>query len=307
MNTNASTMREIKNAYVHAGKQSQSQKKGTTSAFTGARAPWYVYYVLAYLQLAKDVLENGDTRTDRTGTGTVSVFGRQLRFDLQRGFPLLTTKKVHWHSVLHELLWFLQGSSNIAYLKQHKVRIWDEWADENGDLGPVYGVQWRSWPTPSGEVVDQLANVVEALKVDPHSRRHLVSAWNVGSIKDMKLPPCHYAFQFYVDAGSLSCMFNMRSTDVFLGLPFNIASYAALTHTVAATVGLQVGDLVCSLGDVHIYVNHIAQIEEQLRRQPLALPKLTVRPQKNIDLYTAEDFTLADYVYHPPIKGAVSV
>ncbi|RUT48081.1 thymidylate synthase [Paenibacillus anaericanus] len=261
-----------------------------------------------YLDLLQDVLENGTQKEDRTGTGTRSVFGRQLRFDLSKGFPLVTTKRIHLKSVVHELLWFLKGDTNISYLKENGVRIWDEWADENGDLGPVYGSQWRSWESPDGRKIDQIANVVEAIKNNPDSRRHLVSAWNVAEVDNMKLPPCHFVFQFYVANGKLSCMLTMRSVDTFLGLPFNIASYALLTHMMAQQCGLEVGEFVWSGGDVHIYSNHLEQVKTQLEREPLALPNLVIkRKPDSIFDYVYEDFEFEGYEHHPGIKATVAV
>lgn len=261
-----------------------------------------------YLDLLQDVLDNGTSKGDRTGTGTLSVFGRQLRFDLSEGFPLVTTKRIHLKSVVHELLWFLRGDTNIHYLKEHGVRIWDEWADENGDLGPVYGSQWRAWETPDGRVIDQIQQVVDGIKNNPNSRRHLVSAWNVAVIDEMKLPPCHFVFQFYVADGKLSCMLTMRSVDTFLGLPFNIASYALLTHMIAQQCGLEVGEFVWSGGDVHIYSNHLEQVKLQLTRDPFPLPKLNiVRKPDSIFDYTFEDFEFVDYEHHPGIKAPVAV
>ncbi|MUG47519.1 thymidylate synthase [Paenibacillus woosongensis] len=262
----------------------------------------------AYLDLLQDVLDNGTVKEDRTGTGTLSVFGRQLRFDLSQGFPLVTTKRIHLKSVIHELLWFLKGDTNIAYLKENGVRIWDEWADENGDLGPVYGSQWRSWEAPDGRKIDQIANVIEAIKNNPDSRRHLVSAWNVAEVDNMKLPPCHFVFQFYVADGKLSCMLTMRSVDTFLGLPFNIASYALLTHMVAQQCGLEVGEFIWSGGDVHIYSNHLEQVKTQLTREPYELPKLVIkRKPDSIFDYVYEDFEFVGYQHHPAIKATVAV
>ncbi|RUT35925.1 thymidylate synthase [Paenibacillus zeisoli] len=261
-----------------------------------------------YLDLLQDIKDHGTRKDDRTGTGTISVFGRQLRFDLSKGFPLVTTKKIHLKSVIHELLWFLKGDTNIAYLKEHGVRIWDEWADENGDLGPVYGSQWRAWETPEGKHIDQISNVIEAIRRNPDSRRHLVSAWNVAEIENMKLPPCHFVFQFYVADGKLSCMLTMRSVDTFLGLPFNIASYALLTHMVAQQCDLEVGEFIWSGGDVHIYTNHMEQVNLQLTRTPYELPQLVIkRKPDSIFDYTYEDFEFVNYVHHPAIKAAVSV
>lgn len=262
----------------------------------------------AYLDLLQDVLDNGTVKEDRTGTGTLSVFGRQLRFDLSKGFPLVTTKRIHLKSVIHELLWFLRGDMNIAYLKENGVRIWDEWADENGDLGPVYGSQWRSWEAPDGRKIDQIANVIEAIKQNPDSRRHLVSAWNVAEVDQMKLPPCHFVFQFYVANGKLSCMLTMRSVDTFLGLPFNIASYALLTHMVAQQCGLEPGEFIWSGGDVHIYSNHLEQVKTQLAREPYELPKLVIkRKPDSIFDYVYEDFEFVGYQHHPTIKATVAV
>lgn len=261
-----------------------------------------------YLDLLADVLANGVRKEDRTGTGTISVFARQLRFDLSQGFPLMTTKRIHLKSVIHELLWFLSGITNIRYLKKNGVRIWDEWADENGDLGPVYGSQWRTWETPTGEKIDQIKNVIESIKNNPNSRRHLVSAWNVAEINNMKLPPCHFAFQFYVAEGKLSCMLNMRSVDTFLGLPFNIASYALLTHMIAQQCDLEVGELIWSGGDVHIYTNHIDQVMTQLDREPKELPILEIkRKPDSIDGYFFDDFKFIGYDPHPTIKAPISV
>lgn len=261
-----------------------------------------------YLDLLQDILDRGTEKGDRTGTGTISVFGRQLRFDLQEGFPLVTTKRIHLKSVVHELLWFLSGDTNIRYLKENGVSIWDEWADENGDLGPVYGSQWRAWETPDGRTIDQIAQVVESIKHNPESRRHLVSAWNVAEIDRMKLPPCHFVFQFYVAEGKLSCMLTMRSVDTFLGLPFNIASYALLTHMVAQQCGLEVGEFIWSGGDVHIYANHLEQVKLQLTREPLPLPKLVIRskPDSIFD-YKFEDFEFEGYEHHPAIKAPVAI
>jgi thymidylate synthase len=261
-----------------------------------------------YLDLLTDILENGVKKDDRTGTGTVSVFGRQLRFDLQKGFPLLTTKKLHIRSIIHELLWFLSGDTNIKYLQENGVTIWDEWADENGDLGPVYGAQWRSWKGADGQTIDQISEVINQIKTNPNSRRLLVSAWNVGEIGKMKLPPCHYAFQFYVADGKLSCMWQQRSVDTFLGLPFNIASYALLTHMIAQQCDLEVGELIFTGGDVHLYLNHIEQAKLQLTREPRPLPKLVIkRKPESIFDYKFEDFEIVDYNPHPHIKAPVSV
>ncbi|MEC0184046.1 thymidylate synthase [Paenibacillus peoriae] len=261
-----------------------------------------------YLELLEDILENGEKKEDRTGTGTLSVFGRQLRFDLAKGFPLVTTKRVHLKSVIHELLWFLRGETNISYLKENGVTIWDEWADEQGNLGPVYGSQWRSWETTDGQHIDQIANVIEAIKNNPDSRRHIVSAWNVAQIESMKLPPCHFVFQFYVAGGKLSCMLTMRSVDTFLGLPFNIASYALLTHMVAQQCNLEPGEFIWSGGDVHIYSNHMQQVHTQLEREPYPLPQLKImRKPDSIFDYTYEDFVFENYEYHPGIKAPVAI
>lgn len=262
----------------------------------------------AYLELLRDILDHGVRKEDRTGTGTVSVFGRQLRVDLQQGFPLLTTKKLHTKSIFHELLWFLSGDTNIRYLNENGVTIWDEWADEEGKLGRVYGAQWRTWQGPHGQVVDQITNVINQIKRNPDSRRHLVSAWNPAEVDAMALPPCHYAFQFYVAGGRLSCLFNMRSVDTFLGLPFNLASYALLTHMVAEQCDLEVGELVWTGGDVHIYMNHMEQVELQLTREPRPLPKLIVkRKPESIFDYRYEDFEIADYAPHPGIKAPIAI
>ncbi|ASR47268.1 thymidylate synthase [Paenibacillus kribbensis] len=261
-----------------------------------------------YLELLEDILENGVKKEDRTGTGTLSVFGRQLRFDLAKGFPLVTTKRVHLKSVIHELLWFLRGDTNISYLKENGVTIWDEWADEQGNLGPVYGSQWRSWETTDGQHIDQIANVIESIKNNPDSRRHIVSAWNVAQIESMKLPPCHFVFQFYVAGGKLSCMLTMRSVDTFLGLPFNIASYALLTHMVAQQCNLEPGEFIWSGGDVHIYSNHMQQVHTQLEREPYPLPQLKImRKPDSIFDYTYEDFVFENYEYHPRIKAPVAI
>ena len=261
-----------------------------------------------YQDLVRHVLTHGNKKEDRTGTGTLSVFGYQMRFDLNAGFPLLTTKKVHLKSIIHELLWFLQGSTNIAYLKENGVRIWDEWADENGNLGPVYGYQWRNWPKPDGTHIDQISQVVKMIKSNPDSRRLIVSAWNVADVDQMKLPPCHAFFQFYVADGKLSCQLYQRSADIFLGVPFNIASYALLTMMVAQVCGLKLGDFVHTLGDAHIYSNHFEQVNEQLKRDLRALPTMRINPEvKDIFDFKFEDFTLEGYDPHPPIKGLVAV
>lgn len=261
-----------------------------------------------YHDLLKHVLQHGHNKEDRTGTGTKSVFGYQMRFNLADGFPLLTTKKVHLKSIIHELLWFLQGSTNIAYLKENGVRIWDEWADENGNLGPVYGYQWRNWPKPDGSHIDQISQVVQAIKTNPDSRRLIVSAWNVADVDQMKLPPCHAFFQFYVADGKLSCQLYQRSADIFLGVPFNIASYALLTMMVAQVCGLKLGDFVHTLGDAHIYSNHMEQVQEQLSRELRALPTMRINPAvKDIFSFKFDDFTLENYEPHPAIKGVVAV
>ncbi|MCD5363429.1 thymidylate synthase [Chromobacterium aquaticum] len=261
-----------------------------------------------YLELMRHVLEHGHDKSDRTGTGTRSVFGHQMRFDLQQGFPLVTTKKCHLRSIIHELLWFLSGDTNIRYLKENGVSIWDDWADENGDLGPVYGYQWRSWPAPDGRHIDQIANVVAMIKNNPDSRRLIVSAWNPALVDEMALPPCHSLFQFYVADGKLSCQLYQRSADIFLGVPFNIASYALLTMMVAQVCGLQAGDFVHTLGDAHLYSNHLEQAELQLSREPRPLPTMRINPQvKDIFGFKFEDFELEGYDPHPHIKAAVAV
>ena len=261
-----------------------------------------------YTDLLRHVLAHGTQKHDRTGTGTVSVFGYQMRYDLNAGFPLLTTKKVHLKSIIHELLWFLQGSTNIAYLKENSVRIWDEWADENGNLGPVYGYQWRNWPKPDGTHIDQITQVVNAIKNNPDSRRLIVSAWNVADVDKMKLPPCHAFFQFYVADGKLSCQLYQRSADIFLGVPFNIASYALLTMMVAQVCNLKLGDFVHTLGDAHIYNNHFEQVKEQLSRDLRGLPSMRINSAVNdIFSFKFEDFTLENYDPHPAIKGLVAV
>lgn len=264
--------------------------------------------VKQYLELCEHVLANGTKKEDRTGTGTISTFGYQMRFNLQEGFPVLTTKKLHLKSIIHELLWFLQGDTNVKYLQDNGVRIWNEWADENGELGPVYGHQWRSWPTPDGEKIDQITNVINQIKNNPDSRRLMVSAWNVSDVDNMALPPCHCLFQFYVADGKLSCQLYQRSADIFLGVPFNIASYALLTMMVAQVCDLEPGDFVHTFGDAHIYSNHIEQVNLQLTREPHALPKMKINPDvKSIFDFEFEDFELVDYNAHPHIKGAVSV
>jgi len=261
-----------------------------------------------YLDLLDHVRRNGAEKTDRTGTGTLSVFGWQMRFDLSDGFPLVTTKKLHLKSIVHELLWFLAGDTNIRYLKENGVRIWDEWADENGDLGPVYGHQWRSWPAPDGRSIDQISTVLDQIRTNPDSRRHIVSAWNVADVGRMALPPCHCLFQFYVADGKLSCQLYQRSADIFLGVPFNIASYALLTLMVAQVAGLEPGEFVHTFGDAHLYLNHMEQADEQLSRRPYPLPTMEINPEVT-DLFSFrfEDFTLLDYQAHPHIKAAVAV
>ena len=261
-----------------------------------------------YLDLLRHIMEHGTIKSDRTGVGTKSVFGYQMRFNLAEGFPLLTTKKVHLRSIIHELLWFIAGDTNIKYLHDNKVTIWDEWADENGDLGPVYGHQWRSWATPQGGKIDQLANVVEQLKKNPNSRRHIVSAWNPGEVNNMALPPCHAMFQFYVADNKLSCQLYQRSADVFLGVPFNIASYALLTQMIAQVCGYELGEFVHTLGDTHIYLNHFEQVETQLSREPRELPKMEINPDvKSIFDFKYEDFNLINYDPHPVIKAPIAV
>ena len=261
-----------------------------------------------YEDLLREVLESGVHKDDRTGTGTTSLFGRQIRFDLSEGFPLITTKRVHFRSVAYELLWFLRGEGNVRWLQEHGVSIWDEWADADGDLGPVYGVQWRSWPTPDGGHIDQIAQVVEQIRTNPDSRRLIVSAWNPADIPDMALAPCHALFQFYVADGRLSCQLYQRSADMFLGVPFNIASYALLTLMIAQQTGLEPGDFVWTGGDCHVYDNHVDQVREQLSRTPFALPRLSfARTPGSIFDYTFDDFVLQDYQHHPAIRAAVAV
>jgi thymidylate synthase len=261
-----------------------------------------------YLDLLDHVLKTGVNKTDRTGTGTISVFGYQMRFDLERGFPLLTTKKLHFKSIIHELLWFISGDTNTRYLNENGVRIWNEWADKDGNLGPVYGYQWRSWPAGDGRKIDQLENVISSIKLTPDSRRHVVSAWNVGELDKMALPPCHILFQFYVADGKLSCQLYQRSADIFIGVPFNIASYALLTLMVAQVTELKPGDFVHTLGDAHIYLNHIDQVRLQLTRQPYKLPEMKINPAiKDILKFRYDDFILEGYVSHPHIKGEISV
>ncbi|MGM0835043.1 MAG: thymidylate synthase [Bacillota bacterium] len=261
-----------------------------------------------YLDLCRHILHNGTKKEDRTGTGTISTFGYQMRYDLAEGFPVVTTKKLHLKSIIHELLWFLSGDTNIKYLQENGVRIWNEWADEHGDLGPVYGYQWRSWPTPDGKSIDQITNVVEQIKNNPDSRRLIVSAWNVANVDSMALPPCHTMFQFYVADGKLSCQLYQRSADVFLGVPFNIASYALLTMMVAQVCDLKPGDFIHTLGDAHIYTNHLDQVNLQLGREPKNLPRMEINKEvKSLFDFTYEDFTLVGYDPHPAIKGVVSV
>lgn len=261
-----------------------------------------------YLNLLQTVIDEGTPKKDRTGTGTLSIFGYQMRFDLQRGFPLLTTKKMHLKSIIYELLWFLRGESNIDYLQKNNVTIWDEWANKNGDLGPVYGVQWRSWHGSDGQIIDQIAEVVEKIKKEPDSRRLIVSAWNVGEISKMALPPCHMMFQYYVANGKLSCQMYQRSADIFLGVPFNIASYSLLTHMVAQVTRLQVGEFVHTLGDAHLYTNHIQQAKLQLSRSPYELPTLEINPDKDsLFDFDYKDFKILNYQSHPAIKADIAV
>jgi thymidylate synthase len=261
-----------------------------------------------YLDLMRHVRDNGTRKDDRTGTGTLSVFGYQMRFDLARGFPMVTTKKLHTRSIIHELLWFLNGDTNTKYLNDNKVSIWNEWADENGDLGPVYGAQWRSWPTPDGGSIDQLEQVMHTLRTNPDSRRIIISAWNVAELDKMALMPCHALFQFYVADGKLSCQLYQRSADIFLGVPFNIASYALLTHMVAQQTGLKVGDFIWTGGDAHLYLNHLDQVEEQLSREPLPLPTLSIqRKPESITDYSFEDFEIVGYEFHPHIAAPIAI
>ena len=261
-----------------------------------------------YLELLDHVLVTGIEKKDRTGTGTISVFGYQMRFNLEEGFPLLTTKKLHLKSIIHELLWFISGDTNTKYLNDNGVKIWNEWADRDGNLGPVYGYQWRSWPSADGRKIDQLVNVISSIKKSPDSRRHIISAWNVGELDKMALPPCHILFQFYVAAGRLSCQLYQRSADIFIGVPFNIASYALLTIMVSQVTGLKPGDFVYTLGDAHIYLNHIDQVKLQMTRKPFKLPKMQLNPEVNDILkFRYEDFALSDYISYPHIKGDISV
>ena len=261
-----------------------------------------------YLDLLDHVIKTGTEKTDRTGTGTVSVFGYQMRFNLEEGFPLLTTKKLHLKSIIHELLWFISGDTNTRYLNDNGVKIWNDWADKDGNLGPVYGSQWRSWPADGGKKIDQLQNVISSIKKSPDSRRHIVSAWNVGELGKMALPPCHIMFQFYVAGGKLSCQLYQRSADIFLGVPFNIASYSLLTLMVAQATGLKPGDFVHTLGDAHIYLNHLEQVKLQLTREPYQLPKMVINPDvTDILKFRYDDFTMTGYISHPHIKGEISV
>ncbi len=261
-----------------------------------------------YLDLLRDVLQNGTRKKDRTGTGTMSVFGRQMRFDLTRGFPMTTTKRLYLKGVIYELLWFLHGETNIRYLKEHNVGIWDHWADENGELGPIYGAQWRRWEGPGGHRIDQISRVIEKLRKDPDSRRLVVSAWNVGQLESMRLPPCHCLFQFHVDEGRLSCQLYQRSADLFLGVPFNIASYALLTMMVGQVSDLAPGEFIHTFGDAHVYLNHIEQVETQLAREPRPLPKMVLNPAvRDIFDFKYEDFTLIDYNPHPAIRAPIAV
>ncbi|MFN4289174.1 MAG: thymidylate synthase [Brevundimonas sp.] len=260
-----------------------------------------------YLNLLRDILDNGARRSDRTGTGTLGVFGRQMRFDLSQGFPLLTTKKLHLRSIIVELLWFLRGETNIGWLRDNGVSIWDEWADAQGELGPVYGKQWRSWSAPDGRVIDQITRVVESIRTNPDSRRHIVTAWNPADVDDMALPPCHCLFQFFVADGKLSCQLYQRSADVFLGVPFNIASYALLTHMMAQVTGLEPGEFVHTFGDAHLYLNHIEQAQTQLSRQPRALPRISIAPRDDLFAFAREDFVLEGYEPWPHIKAPVAV
>ncbi len=281
---------------------------GIISAGPGRESRSKLSIMKQYLDLLERVCREGSTRSDRTGTGTKSIFGHQMRFNLEDGFPVLTTKKLHLKSIIHELLWFLMGETNIGYLKDNGVSIWDEWADENGDLGPVYGSQWRSWPTADGQTIDQIALLVEALKSNPHSRRHVVSAWNPAEVDNMALPPCHCLFQFYVAEGRLSCQLYQRSADIFLGVPFNIASYALLTQMMAQVTGFKPGDFVHSFGDAHLYLNHVEQAELQLSREPRPLPQMRINPDiRNIFDFTYDDFELVGYEPHPRIAAPIAV
>ena len=276
--------------------------------FTNTFVELIEYNMKQYLDLMQDILDNGSEKGDRTGTGTLSVFGRQMRFDLSKGFPLLTTKKLHIRSIVYELLWFLNGDTNIKYLNDNGVSIWDEWADENGDLGPVYGHQWRSWPAPDGTTVDQITQVLNQIKNNPDSRRHIVSAWNVPEVNSMALPPCHTMFQFYVADGKLSCQLYQRSADYFLGVPFNIASYALLVHMFAQQCDLEPGEFVWTGGDVHLYINHLEQAKEQLTRDTMELPQLNIKRKPNsLFEYQYEDFEIVNYKAHPTIKAPIAV
>jgi thymidylate synthase len=262
----------------------------------------------AYLDLLRRVMEHGEHRPDRTGTGVLGVFGHQMRFDLREGFPVVTTKKVHLKSVIHELLWFLSGDTNIRYLTEHGIRIWNEWAEENGDLGPVYGRQWRSWPAPDGRTIDQIANVIEAIRSSPYSRRLVVTAWNPAEVEEMALPPCHCLFQFHVSAGHLSCQLYQRSADVFLGVPFNISSYALLTHMIAHVTGLRAGEFIHTMGDAHLYTNHINQARLQLEREPRRLPTVKLADRvTELSEFSFDDIVVEGYDAHPPIKAEISV
>lgn len=261
-----------------------------------------------YLDLLDHVMKTGTEKKDRTGTGTISIFGYQMRFNLEDGFPLLTTKKLHLKSIIHELLWFISGDTNTKYLNDNGVKIWDDWADKDGNLGPIYGYQWRSWPADGGKKIDQLQDVINSIKKTPDSRRHIISAWNVGDLNKMALPPCHVIFQFYVAGGRLSCQLYQRSADIFIGIPFNIASYALLTLMVAQATGLKCGDFVHTLGDAHIYLNHLEQVKLQLTREPYQLPKMVINPGiTDILMIRYDDFTLMDYIAHPHIKGDISI
>ena len=269
---------------------------------------FYSNVMRQYLDLLDHVLKTGTEKEDRTGTGTISVFGYQMRFNLEKGFPLLTTKKLHLKSIIHELIWFISGNTNTKYLTDNGVKIWNEWADKDGNLGPVYGYQWRSWPSDGGKKIDQLVNVISSIKKSPDSRRHIISAWNVGELDKMALPPCHILFQFYVAGGRLSCQLYQRSADIFIGVPFNIASYALLTLMVAQVTGLKPGDFVHTLGDAHIYLNHLDQVKLQLTREPYKLPEMSINPEiSDILSFKYDDFILSDYVSHPHIKGDISV
>jgi len=308
----------LKLATLLEGNKTQAKNRGNNSHafdyFCTNLSPFSVFKnknkaeMKQYLHLLETILENGVEKNDRTGTGTISVFGHQMRFNLSEGFPVVTTKKLHLKSIIHELLWFLSGDTNVKYLQDNGVRIWNEWADENGELGHIYGYQWRSWPTPDGKHIDQISNVVESIKNNPDSRRHIVSAWNVGELDKMNLPPCHVLFQFYVAGGKLSCQLYQRSADVFLGVPFNIASYALLTLMMAQVTGLKPGDFVHTFGDVHIYSNHMEQVKLQLTREPYPLPTMKINPEvKSIFDFTFDDFELVGYQAHPHIKGRVAI